>query len=109
MARQGITHLDRWWELPGAVLEHLGRALARVAAAAEERGHTVTVAQGDHAGCVQATAIVGRARITLGIDGSTWPAALAHQLQNLDRGVIVVQHVALRGSTTLNRDQAAAG
>ena len=41
-------------------------------------------------------ALVGVVAFALGIGQGLVPAALAHQLQDLDRGVIVVQHVALR-------------
>jgi hypothetical protein len=49
VARQGIAHLDRWRAFRGAVFEHPGQVLTRVATAAEEQGHAVTVAQRDHA------------------------------------------------------------
>ena len=96
VARQGIAHLDRRRQLLGAVLEDLGQVLARVPAAAEEQRHPVAVAQRDHARGVQAAALVGVARVARGTGQGLLPASFPHQLQDLDRGVIVVQHLALR-------------
>jgi hypothetical protein len=51
--------------------------------------------RGDNA-AEQATTLVGTVP---GIRQGLWPAALAHQLQDLDRVVIVVQHAPLRRLT----------
>ncbi len=76
-------------------LEHPGQILTRVLAAAKEQGHPVTVAQRDHARSEQAGALVGVGPVAIGTGLGFWPAALSHQFQDFDRGVIVVQHVAL--------------
>ena len=86
VARQRIAHLDRRRQLLGAMLEDPGQVLARVPAAAEEQGDPVVVAQGDHAGGVQTPALLGVGRVGRGIGQRLLPGALAHQLQDLDRG-----------------------
>ena len=96
VARQGIAHLDRRRQLLGAVLEDLGQVLARVPAAAEEQRDPVAVAQGDHARGVQAPCARRRRSVFRGTGQGLLPAAFPHQLQDLDRGVIVVQHLPLR-------------
>ena len=95
VARQGVAHLDRRRQLLGAVLEDLGQVLARVPAAAEEQRDPVAVAQGDHARGEQTLALVGVA-LSIGIGQGLLPAAFAHQFQDLDRRVVVVQHLPLR-------------
>jgi hypothetical protein len=64
-----------------------------VPAAAEEQRDLVAVAQSDHAGGVQAAAPVG---VDRGAGQGRLPGSFSHQLEDLDRGVIVVQHVPLR-------------
>jgi hypothetical protein len=78
------------------VLEDLGQVFARMPAAAEEQRDPVTIAQGDHTGRVQAPALVGVVHVSHSIGQGLLPATFPHQLQDLDRGVIVVQHVPLR-------------
>jgi hypothetical protein len=77
-----------------AALEHLGKVLARVPAAAEEQGPPPTLAQRHHARREQAAPFVGIASFSLGT-GRGLLAAVSHQLQDLDRGVIVMQHLPL--------------
>ena len=50
----------------------------------------------DHARGVQAPPLVGVARVARGTGQGLLPGSFSHQLQDLDRGVIVVQHLALR-------------
>ncbi|HEY7309258.1 MAG TPA: hypothetical protein VH643_07885 [Gemmataceae bacterium] len=94
VARQGIAHLDRRRQFRGAELEHRGQVLAGVPAAAEEQGYPPTVAQRHHPRGEQAAPFVGIGSFSLGT-GHSLLAAAPPQLQDLDRGVIVVQHLAL--------------
>ena len=92
VARQRIAHLDRRRQLLGAVLEDLRQVLARVPAAAEEQRDPMAVAQGDHPRGEQTPALVG---VVLGTGQRLLPGAFPHQLQDLDRRVVVVQHLPL--------------
>jgi len=65
-----------------------------VPAAAEEQGHPPAVAQRHHARREQAAPPVGIVFLSLGIGQGLFPAA-CHQFQDLDRGVVVVQHLPL--------------
>ncbi len=94
VARQGVAHLDRRRQFLGAVLEHVGQVLPGVLVTAEEQGHLVAIAQRHHARREQPGALVGIVSFALG-RGQDLRAALPHQLQDLDGGVIVVQHLPL--------------
>jgi hypothetical protein len=67
-----------------------------VPAATEEQRDPVAVAQDDHAGGVQATAPIGVAHVSHGTGQSFLQTPFPHQLRDSDRGVVVVQHLALR-------------
>src|SRR5262249_11064567 len=61
----------------------------------EKQGQPLTVAQRHHARSPQTRALLDLVDFFLDTIQERWPATLAHQLQDLDRGVVVVQHFAL--------------
>ncbi len=85
-----VAHLDRRREVGHALSQDGGEILARVLATGEEEGHAVALAGGDdprgeHAG----------PRVGLLVGGGRAPL-LAGEGQDLHRGVVIVEDLALR-------------
>ena len=100
IARQRVAHLNRWVQGRRTLGQDVAQVLPGVLASAEEQCDPVPLmhrhdARGEYAGTLPLTTAGSvfharlRQRRSLG--------ALAHQLQNLDCRIIVVQHIPLSG------------